>query len=209
MNHVNQAPLALSLAGLSFLMSVIWGGPFLRVLRHFKIGKLIRVEEPGQHAVKMGTPTMGGLLFILPVLLLTGLLNAVSLIGLQQNAIGRSVAVPLITLVGFGILGAIDDWQGIRGKRRGVGMGARTKFIVQVGLALFIAVIIKYVLRSPSIFVPGLNLDLDLGIWYIPIAAFIIVAESNAVNFTAGLDGLAGLIAATAYAASGGIALMQ
>jgi phospho-N-acetylmuramoyl-pentapeptide-transferase len=68
MNHVNQATLALSLAGLSFLMSIIWGGPFLRVLRHFKIGKLIRVEEPGQHAVKMGTPTMGGLLFILPVL---------------------------------------------------------------------------------------------------------------------------------------------
>lgn len=209
MNHVNQATLALSLAGLSFLMSIIWGGPFLRVLRHFKIGKLIRVEEPGQHAVKMGTPTMGGLLFILPVLLLTGLLNAVSLIGLKQNAIGRSVAVPLITLVGFGILGAIDDWQGIRGKRRGVGMSARTKFIAQVGLALFIAIIIKYVLRSPSIFVPGLNLDLDLGIWYIPIAAFIIVAESNAVNFTDGLDGLAGLIAATAFAAYGGIALIQ
>jgi len=209
MNHVNQATLALSLAGLSFLMSIIWGGPFLRVLRHFKIGKLIRVEEPGQHAVKMGTPTMGGLLFILPVLLLTGLLNAVSLIGLKQNAIGRSVAVPLITLIGFGILGAIDDWQGIRGKRRGVGMSARTKFIAQVALALFIAVIIKYVLRSPSIFVPGLNLDLDLGIWYIPIAAFIIVAESNAVNFTDGLDGLAGLIAATAFAAYGGIALIQ
>ncbi len=209
MNHVNQATLALSLAGLSFLMSIIWGGPFLRVLRHFKIGKLIRVEEPGQHAVKMGTPTMGGLLFILPVLLLTGLLNAVSLIGLKQNAIGRSVAVPLITLIGFGILGAIDDWQGIRGKRRGVGMSARTKFIAQVALALFIAVIIKYVLRSPSIFVPGLNLNLDLGIWYIPIAAFIIVAESNAVNFTDGLDGLAGLIAATAFAAYGGIALIQ
>jgi phospho-N-acetylmuramoyl-pentapeptide-transferase len=209
MNHVNQATLALSLAGLSFLMSIIWGGPFLRVLRHFKIGKLIRVEEPGQHAVKMGTPTMGGLLFILPVLLLTGLLNAVSLIGLQQNAIGRSIAVPLISMIGFGLIGAIDDWQGIRGKRRGVGMSARTKFIAQVGLALFIAAVLKYVLRAPSIYVPGLNFDLELGLWYIPIAAFIIVAESNAVNFTDGLDGLAGLIAATAFAAYGGIALIQ
>lgn len=206
---VNQASLALSLAGLSFLMSVIWGGPFLRVLRHFKIGKLIRVEEPGQHAVKMGTPTMGGLLFILPVLLLTGLLNAVSLIGLQQSALGRSIAVPLISLIGFGILGAIDDWQGIRGKRRGEGMSARTKFIAQVGLSVFIALALKYVLRAPSIYVPGLNFDLELGYWYIPIAAFIIVAESNAVNFTDGLDGLAGLIAATAFAAYGGIALMQ
>ncbi|MBI3172419.1 MAG: phospho-N-acetylmuramoyl-pentapeptide-transferase [Chloroflexi bacterium] len=209
MNHVNQATLALSLAGLSFLMSIIWGGPFLRVLRHFKIGKLIRVEEPGQHAVKMGTPTMGGLLFILPVLLLTGLLNAVSLIGLQQSAIGRSIAVPLISMIGFGLIGAIDDWQGIRGKRRGVGMSARTKFIAQVALALFIAAVLKYVLRAPSIYVPGLNFDLELGLWYIPIAAFIIVAESNAVNFTDGLDGLAGLIAATAFAAYGGIALIQ
>lgn len=209
MNHVNQATLALSLAGLSFLMSIIWGGPFLRVLRHFKIGKLIRVEEPGQHAVKMGTPTMGGLLFILPVLLLTGLLNAVSLIGLQQSAIGRSIAVPLISMIGFGLIGAIDDWQGIHGKRRGVGMSARTKFIAQVALALFIAAVLKYVLRAPSIYVPGLNFDLELGLWYIPIAAFIIVAESNAVNFTDGLDGLAGLIAATAFAAYGGIALIQ
>jgi phospho-N-acetylmuramoyl-pentapeptide-transferase len=206
---VNQASLALSLAGLSFLMAAIWGGPFLRVLRHFKIGKLIRVEEPGAHAVKMGTPTMGGLLFILPTLLLTGLLNAVSLIGLQQSAVGRSVAVPLVSLIGFGILGAVDDWQGIRGKRRGEGMSARVKFAAQVGLALVIALVLKYVLRAPSFYVPGLNFDLELGLWYIPIAAFIIVAESNAVNFTDGLDGLAGLIAATAFAAYGGIALMQ
>jgi phospho-N-acetylmuramoyl-pentapeptide-transferase len=140
---------------------------------------------------------------------LTGLLNAVSLIGLQQNAIGRSIAVPLISMIGFGLIGAIDDWQGIRGKRRGVGMSARTKFIAQVGLALFIAAVLKYVLRAPSIYVPGLNFDLELGLWYIPIAAFIIVAESNAVNFTDGLDGLAGLIAATAFAAYGGIALIQ
>ncbi len=209
MNQMNQATLAISLAGLSFMLSVIWGGPFLRVLRHFKIGKLIRVEEPGQHAVKMGTPTMGGLLFIMPVVLLTGLLNAVTLLGLQRSAIGRSIAVPLIALIGFGILGAVDDWQGIRGRRRGEGMTARTKFIVQVALAVFIALLLKYVLRAPTIFIPGLNFDLELGYWYIPIAAFIIVAESNAVNFTDGLDGLAGLIAATAFAAYGGIALMQ
>ena len=67
----------------SFVMTVIWGPPLLRVLRHFRIGKLIRVDEPGHHNVKMGTPTMGGVLFILPVLLLTGLLNAATLIGLE------------------------------------------------------------------------------------------------------------------------------
>jgi phospho-N-acetylmuramoyl-pentapeptide-transferase len=152
---------------------------------------------------------MGGLLFILPVLLLTGLLNAVSLIGLTNSSVGRSVAIPLIVMVGFGILGALDDWEGLHGKRRGEGMRARTKFMAQVALALFTAFVLKFILNSPSIYIPGLNFDLELGMWYIPIAAFIIVAESNAVNFTDGLDGLAGLIAATAFTAYGVIALMQ
>ncbi|MFO3796553.1 MAG: phospho-N-acetylmuramoyl-pentapeptide-transferase, partial [Anaerolineales bacterium] len=57
---MKQTALALSLATLSFILTVIWGPPLLRVLRHFRIGKLIRVEEPTHHFVKMGTPTMGG-----------------------------------------------------------------------------------------------------------------------------------------------------
>lgn len=197
----------LGLAMFSFVMTVIWGQPLLRVLRHFRIGKLIRVEEPGQHRVKMGTPTMGGILFIIPVLLLTGLLNAANFIGLE--AIGSSVLVPLIVLVAFGALGAIDDWEGIRGKRKGEGMTARTKFAAQVVLALGTAYVLKQYLDVPQLVLPGVPGEIELGWWYIPIAAFIIVSESNAVNFTDGLDGLAGLISATAFAAFGGIALMQ
>ena len=204
---MNQTTLVLGLAMLAFLMTVIWGTPLLRVLRHFKVGKIIRVDEPGHHNVKMGTPTMGGVLFILPVLLLTGLLNAASLIGLDVT--GRSVLVPLIVMVGFGALGALDDWEGIRGKRRGEGMRARTKFLGQVILALGTAYVLKYMLEVPDMRLPGVKGDLPLGVWYIPVAAFIIVSESNAVNFTDGLDGLAGLISATAFAAFGGIAIMQ
>jgi phospho-N-acetylmuramoyl-pentapeptide-transferase len=197
----------LGLAMFSFVMTVIWGQPLLRVLRHFRIGKLIRVEEPGQHRVKMGTPTMGGILFIIPVLLLTGLLNAANFIGLE--AIGSSVLVPLIVLVAFGALGAIDDWEGIRGKRKGEGMSARTKFAAQVVLALGTAYVLKQYLDVPQMVLPGVPGEIELGWWYIPVAAFIIVSESNAINFTDGLDGLAGLISATAFAAFGGIALMQ
>ncbi|HSJ88108.1 MAG TPA: phospho-N-acetylmuramoyl-pentapeptide-transferase, partial [Anaerolineales bacterium] len=203
---MKQTAFVLSLAMLSFVMTVIWGSPLLRVLRHFKIGKLIRVDEPGHHNVKMGTPTMGGVLFILPVLLLTGLLNAGVLIGLE--VIGRSVLVPLIVMVGYGSLGALDDWEGLRGKRRGEGMRARTKFLAQVVLALGTAFVLKYLLDVPDLRMPGIG-EFDLGWWYIPVAAFIIVSESNAVNFTDGLDGLAGLISATAFAAFGGIALMN
>jgi phospho-N-acetylmuramoyl-pentapeptide-transferase len=203
---MSQTSFVLSLAMLSFVLTVIWGPPLLRILRHYKIGKIIRVDEPGHHNVKMGTPTMGGVLFILPVLLLTVLLNAAAFIGL--DVIGKSVLVPLIVMVGYAALGAIDDWEGVRGKRRGEGMRARTKFAAQVVLALGTAYVLKYLLDVPDLYLPGVKGEIELGWWYIPIAAFIIVSESNAVNFTDGLDGLAGLISATAFVAFGGIALI-
>lgn len=204
---MTETTLALSLSTLSFMMTVIWGSPLIRILRYFKIGKLIRIEEPGTHTVKMGTPTMGGVMFILPVLMLTVLLNAASLLGLTLS--GRSVMVPMIVMVVYAALGSIDDWEGIRGKRRGQGMRARTKFFFQVILAIGIAVVLRYILDVPQFYWPGAEDSFDLGIWYIPLAAFIIVGASNAMNFTDGLDGLAGLIAATAFVAYGGIALMQ
>lgn len=200
---------SLSLAGLAFIMTAIWGNPLLRVLRHFKLGKIIRIEQPEGHRVKMGTPTMGGVMFIMPVLLLSGLLNAVALIGVTTSGIGRSVLLPMLVMLGFAILGAVDDWEGIHGRRKGDGMRARTKFAFQVILALAIAYVLKYVIDAPDLYLPGYFFEIEIGWIYVPIAAFIIVAESNAVNFTDGLDGLAGLIAATAIAAFGGIALMQ
>ncbi|MBI5955234.1 MAG: phospho-N-acetylmuramoyl-pentapeptide-transferase [Chloroflexi bacterium] len=205
---LRQIALSLSFAGLAFLMTVIWGGPLLRILRHYKIGKIIRVEEPGHHGVKMGTPTMGGVMFILPVLLFSGLLNFVALSGLS-GGVGRSVLVPMAVMVGFALLGMADDWEGIHGKRKGDGMRARTKFAMQVILALITAYILKYHMDVPDLYFPGLFFEIELGWLYVPMAAFIIVAESNAMNFTDGLDGLAGLIAATAIAAYGGIALVQ
>jgi phospho-N-acetylmuramoyl-pentapeptide-transferase len=87
-------------------------------------------------------------------------------------------------------------------------MRARTKFAAQVLLALGTAYVLKYLLDVPDLYLPGVNGEIELGWWYIPIAAFIIVSESNAVNFTDGLDGLAGLISATAFVAFGGIALI-
>jgi len=204
---MRETALALSLSGLGFILSVIWGGPLLRILKHFKLGKIIRVEGPESHITKMGTPTMGGLVVVGVVTLFTILLNAASILGL--NLIGRSVLLPVAVMVSFSLLGAIDDWEGIRGPRRGLGMRARTKFILQVILALIAAYVLKNILDVPGMYWPGLNLTIDLGIWYIPLATFIIVAMSNAVNFTDGLDGLAGLISATAFAAYGVIALMQ
>ncbi len=204
---MKETSLALSLSLLGFMMAVIWGGPFIRMLKHFKIGKLIRVEGPQRHMTKMGTPTMGGLMIIFPVLFITILLNFVSLVGV--NLIGNNVFLPLLTLVLFGILGGIDDWEGIRGPRKQLGMRARTKFIIQVLLAVAIAFVLRYYLNVPQLIWPGVNEVINLDPFYIPIAAFMIVGMSNAVNFTDGLDGLAGLITATALTAYGAIAIMQ
>jgi len=197
---------ALALSGISFMLTVIWGQPLIRVLRYLKFGDTIRLELRDRFMTKMGKPTMGGVLIILPVLLVTGLLNAVSLLGL--SVIGRSVLLPLGTMVIYAMLGATDDWQKLRGKK-GEGMRARTKFILQAAAAVVIAIGLRYVLDAPEMIIPVTGAELSLGFWYIPIAAFIIVSSMNAVNFTDGMDGLAGLISATAFAAYGAIALFQ
>jgi phospho-N-acetylmuramoyl-pentapeptide-transferase len=204
---MKDTSLALALSGLAFIMAVIWGNPMLRILKHFKIGKMIRVEGPESHIAKMGTPTMGGLMILIPVAVITILLNAVSLIGL--NVLGKSVILPLGVMIAFALLGGVDDWEGIRGPRRGIGMRASTKFIIQIILALITTYFLRNVLDVPDLRWLGTHAVIDLGGWYIPIATFIIVGMSNAVNLTDGLDGLAGLICATAFAAYGGIALIQ
>jgi phospho-N-acetylmuramoyl-pentapeptide-transferase len=201
--------LALALAGLSFMITVIWGEPLIRILRYFKIGKEIRVEGPERHFNKFGTPTMGGVMIVVPVVLITILMNASSVIGVT-SVLGRSILLPMSVIVVFAILGAVDDWEGLRGKRRGLGMRARTKFFFQWLMAFGAAWGLYYVLDVPHLYLPGFKTEIEMSpLLYIPVAAFIIVLCSNAVNLTDGLDGLAGLITATAFATYGGIALLQ
>jgi len=204
---MKESSLAIALSGMAFILAVIWGSPLIRILKHFRLGKMIRVEGPDSHITKMGTPTMGGLMIIIPVAAVTILLNAVDLLGI--NVMGQSVLLPLAVLFAYGLLGGIDDWEGIRGPRKGLGMKARTKFLIQVILAVITAYVLKNLLFVPQLYLPGTQAPIDLGGWYIPIATFIIVLMSNAVNLTDGLDGLAGLISVTAFAAYGSIALMQ
>ncbi|NDJ52856.1 MAG: phospho-N-acetylmuramoyl-pentapeptide-transferase [Chloroflexi bacterium] len=199
---------ALSVGSFTFLIAVIWGGPFLELLRLFKIGKINRVELNGIQDEKVGTPTMGGFLIIFPVLIVTIGLNLVNL--LVPDISGRSILVPLAVLVYFGALGAWDDWEGLRGTRAvGEGLSARLKFIAQVLGAVAAAVAIAFVLELDFMLLPGVPVTFELGILYVPIAALIIVGTSNAVNLTDGMDGLAGIITASAFAAYGVIALLQ
>jgi phospho-N-acetylmuramoyl-pentapeptide-transferase len=209
-------PFALTLGGITFLLVVIWGGPFVEILRRLKIGKQVRVEIGQMHEKKVGTPTMGGIMIILPVFLVTLGMNIVSLIR-PREVFGRSVLVPLFVLMGFCLLGAIDDWEGIarsQGRPIGEGLSARAKFLGQLVLAGAAAVIISLYdggfQYANQFIVPLLGFSVPLSpVIFIPIAMFIIIGTSNAVNFTDGLDGLAGIITASAFAAYGVIAFLQ
>ena len=199
--------LAIAISGFSFLLTVIWGAPFIKLLKRLKIGKIISMDVPESHLAKMNTPTMGGFMFLIPVTILTVILNAVSLFG--SRMFGSSIFVPLATLWLFALIGAVDDWEGIRGPRRGLGMSARVKFSLQALVAVAIAYSLKELLIVPNLYWPTSEIPLNLGWWYLPIAAFIIVAMANAVNFTDGIDGLASMICMTMFGVYGIIAIFQ
>ena len=188
-------------------MVVFWGRPYLSLLRHWKIGKRIRIDGPDGHFTKMGTPTMGGILITVPVLLITVALNIYNLIG--QTVIGRSILVPLGVMVAYGILGALDDISGVRGVRRGEGFTARFKIRIEIVLTFFVALILYYGMDLRSVAIPGIPEKINIGLFYIPIAMFVIIGSANAANLTDGLDGLAGIIMASAFVAYGVIAVLQ
>jgi phospho-N-acetylmuramoyl-pentapeptide-transferase len=146
---------------------------------------------------------MGGLLIVVPVLAVTLVLNIVPVSG--RTVIGRSILLPLGVMAAYALLGAADDILGLKGRP----MRARLKFPLQALVAVIVAIGLKYVLDVPNAFFPGIPVDFDFGIWYVPLAAFVILCSTNAVNITDGLDGLAGIIAATAFVAYGMIAGMQ
>ena len=204
---MTQSSMALALSGFSFLLTVIWGVPLLRILRRLKIGEKIRIEGPESHLAKLGTPTMGGVLILFPVALLTVLFNAVKVLGV--SVFGNSMLVPLIVFIAFAVIGSIDDWFSLRGIRGGDGLSPLSKLIPQLVVAIGTGIVLRVVLDVPSLYLPGLDFEISLGFFYYPIAAIIIAGYSNALNFTDGLDGLAGLVAATAFAAYGAIALIQ
>jgi phospho-N-acetylmuramoyl-pentapeptide-transferase len=199
--------MALALSAFSFLLTVIWGQPLLRILRMLNIGEKIRIDGPKSHISKLGTPTMGGVLILFPVALLTILFNAVKVLGV--SIFGNSVLVPLAVFVSFALIGSVDDWISLRGLRAGDGLSVRAKLILQLIVAIGTVAVLRFILDVPFMYLPGIDFDIRIGWFYFPIAIIAIAGYSNAVNFTDGLDGLAGLISATAFAAYGVIALIQ
>ncbi|HEV8346570.1 MAG TPA: phospho-N-acetylmuramoyl-pentapeptide-transferase [Vicinamibacterales bacterium] len=180
-------------------ISLVLGPWMVRKLREFQIGQVIRAEGPQTHKPKAGTPTMGGLLILtaalVPTLLWADLTNIY-------------VWIAVITTAGFGAIGFADDYLKIvrrshHGLRPRYKMGNQILIGVAVGIVLLI-LNAKGLYNTRLIFPFFKNLIPELGWWYLAFAAFVLVAVSNAVNLTDGLDGLAistFAIAAGAYTA--------
>jgi phospho-N-acetylmuramoyl-pentapeptide-transferase len=189
-------------------MAIIWGSPLVELMRRLRLGKQIRIDGPQTHMAKMGTPAMGGILIVGWVVLANIVVNIVQLV--QALEIAESVVIPLGVMVAYSILGGIDDYQGLR-RVAGEGMPARVKIWFQLGIAFIAAVLLYWVVNDGNGFmaVPTVDILLDIGILYVPLAMVVITGTANAVNITDGLDGLAGIIAATAFIAYGIIAFLQ
>lgn len=206
-------PLALTVGGVTFLLGVIWGGPFIEILRRLRIGKQIRVEIRDKHAHKIGTPTMGGIMIIVPAVLISLALNIAAIV---QTGEGASILLPLFVLLGFSALGFIDDWEGIQTSRGiiGEGLSGRVKFIAQILLALLAALVLSLYhggfAYANQMLLPLMPVSIEIPpVIFVLIVTFIIVGMSNALNLTDGMDGLAGIITASAFAAYGVIAFLQ
>lgn len=200
---------ALILASISFILAVVWGPFLIRILRYYDIGKRIRIDGPRSHMTKQGTPTMGGLMIVVPVMLITLSLNVYNLLG--RTWIGRSILVPLGVMVAYALIGALDDIAGVRGMRRGEGYSARQKTVWELLLSLAVAgtMLLMRMQFAGQVGVPGVRRAVDLGWAWLPIATLVIFFSANSVNLTDGLDGLAGIIVASAFAAYGIVALLQ
>jgi phospho-N-acetylmuramoyl-pentapeptide-transferase len=173
---------------------VILMPPYLRLLHWLGMGKQIRMDGPGSHLVKEGTPTMGGVLIVAVILSLAFVFDALD----------ASTYSPLFVLAIVGALGAIDDYLNAR---TGIGIRGRHKIIWQLVVAIVVAVYVQNHfgfngVRVPfvgnfeitnTILLPLVDRKIELGaILFVLVAIFAIVGASNGVNLTDGLDGLAG-----------------
>jgi phospho-N-acetylmuramoyl-pentapeptide-transferase len=168
---------------LALLVSFLTGPWLIRTLTRKQIGQQIRDDGPASHSVKAGTPTMGGALILLALTLATLLL---------ADLANPYVWIALLGTVGFGAVGFLDDYLKLS-KKNSKGLSKRAKLLGQCSIALAVAAALYFFPRfSTAIGIPFIkNIRPDLGIYYIPFAALVIVGASNAVNLTDGLDGLA------------------
>ncbi|HQA60790.1 MAG: phospho-N-acetylmuramoyl-pentapeptide-transferase [Tepidanaerobacteraceae bacterium] len=174
----------------SFIITAVLGILLIPVLDKLKFGQRVRDDGPQSHLKKMGTPTMGGIIFI----------PAIALATLLFSDINVDTVALIFIITGFGLIGFADDFIKIS-KKRSLGLRANQKLLFQLLLSAGLMIyIFAYYAKPTEIIIPLHHLRLDLGLFYIPFTVFLILGTVNSVNLTDGLDGLvSGIIAIIAF----------
>ncbi len=165
--------------GVAFILSVIIGPLLIPILRRLKFGQQIRADGPATHRKKSGTPTMGGVIILL----------ALSLAFFNVGEKNGEFYILVISALGFGLVGFLDDYIKIAFKRS-LGLTAKQKLAGQLLVSAAVCWQLIRIGHSTDLTVPGLDGSISLGWLYYPFVVIMMLAISNAVNFTDGLDGL-------------------
>ena len=185
---------------IAFIISVVLTKLEIPILRA-KAGRNIREDGPQSHLSKAGTPSMGGIAIIISAV------AATLIAGLVWGGSVSDMLVILFVFLGFGFIGFFDDYLKVI-KKNNLGLRAYQKFglqiVISVALAVFLA---NYAQGSTNVYIPIADVYVDFGIWYIPFIVFVVLAMTNAVNLTDGLDGLASGVTAlvTLFFSVGGL----
>ena len=169
----------------ALLIALLFGPWFIRRLGHHQVGQFVRDDGPESHLDKSGTPTMGGVLILFSITISTLL---------WADLENRFIWIVLLTTLGFGLIGGIDDLKKVSNQHSD-GLKARHKYLWQSIAGLTAAVVLYVTAQVPAeleLILPFFkNFMMPLGLGFIVLAYFVIVGTSNAVNLTDGLDGLA------------------
>ena len=171
------------IAAAAFAVSMLVTARLIPLMKHRQFGQFIREEGPQAHLSKAGTPTMGGIAFII------GTTVAVVASMFMKGSMTTEKIAILLSMFAFGAIGFIDDYNKVA-KKQNEGLTPKQKLILQVvfGVALAIYMMTK---AGTAMLIPFFGKTVDFGIMYIPFVVFIEVSMANAVNLTDGLDGLA------------------
>ena len=185
---------------LGFTVSIACGLVFIPLLRKMHIGQMVSREINERHLAKEGTPTMGGIIFIIPVILSLILLYINKSINISYNLI-----ILVFVFISYAILGGVDDYLKVKFKNN-AGLSIVTKFLLQMVIALIFFYLFMRGGGSTTLRFTALNLIIPLGWMFGLFILFLLVGTTNAVNITDGLDGLAGGLSAIAFISYGIIA---
>ncbi|HLG26338.1 MAG TPA: phospho-N-acetylmuramoyl-pentapeptide-transferase [Paenisporosarcina sp.] len=191
----------LMIVGIGFLLTVLLTPIFIPALQRMKFGQSIREEGPQSHMKKAGTPTMGGLVFIVSIVITT------LAVAFYLEMLTTQTIVLIIVFVGFGLIGFLDDFIKVVLKRN-LGLTSLQKVIGQIIIAVASFFLLSQGPFETTISVPFTDWSVDLGIAYVAFMIFWLVGFSNAVNLTDGLDGLVSGTASIAFTTFGVLALV-